>query len=329
MLHVHNIIDTDNHFVIDPITRTITTKADKLCIVQHDHDSERFTFQLPRYIEEHDMSLCDRIEIHYTNIIRNKKEQYDDVYIVPAEDCSFDHDTLFFSWLVSGNATRLVGSLKFSITFLCHDSDGMIIYEWGTALYENVQVLANNKNTDVVKERYPDLYNQLKQDILDSIPPCNGEVDVEEVEQIILEYFETNPLPEGEPGYSPTIKVSDTELGHNLIITDVNGTKTVKILDGTDGEDGVSPTVYTREIEGGYTITIIDANGPQTFNIMHGVDGTSEAIDYDHVTQIVDTYLEANPPVATITINGVSPDENGNINLDDIVGDVVNNTVDF
>ena len=169
MSHIHNIIDTDSHFVIDPITRAITTKSDKLVITQFDHDSERFTFQIPRYVEEHDMSLCDRIEIHYTNIIRTKKEQRDDVYIVT--DTSSDHDTVFFEWLVSRNATQLVGTLKFSISFICLDDEGNVIYEWGTDKFENVQVLEKINNTETVKEMYPDLYEQLKQEVLASSVP--------------------------------------------------------------------------------------------------------------------------------------------------------------
>ena len=192
MPHIHNIIDTDSHFYIDPVTRLVSTKADKLYVVQYDHDSERFTFQLPRYVEEHDMSLCHRIEVHYTNITRNKKEQNDDVYIVKNGDITHDYDTLFFSWLISGNATQLVGSLKFSISFICSDENGNIEYEWSTAVFENIQVLTKLENSQMVREKYPDLYQQLKQDILASIGSSGGGVDRDTVEQIIVEYLENN-----------------------------------------------------------------------------------------------------------------------------------------
>lgn len=250
MSHIHNIVDTDSHFYIDPITRVVSTKADKLYVVQYDHDSERFTFQMPRYVEEHDMSLRTRVEVHYTNITKNKKQQNDDVYIVKEDDCEFDHDTYFFSWLISSNATQLVGSLRFSLTFKCLDDDDTIVYQWSTAIFENIQVLTKLENAALVKAKYPDLYNQLKQEILDSIPSSGGDVDPEEVERIIAEYLAANPPAQGEPGtdgkdgedgYSPTIDVTKTEVGYNLTITDVNGTKTVEILNGTDGEDGYTP----------------------------------------------------------------------------------------
>ena len=309
MAHDHNIVDTDSHFYIDPVTRSITTKASKLCVVQYDHGSERFTFQIPRYIEEHDMSLCDRIEIHYTNIIRTKKSQNDDTYIVREEDVAFDRDTLYFSWLITGNATQLVGSLKFSVTFLCHDEAGYVIYEWGTSVFDSIQVLAKNRNTTVVIERYPDLYNQLKEDILNSIPTTDDAVTVEEVEQIILEYFETNPPTTGTDGYSPTIDVEATESGNNLIITDVNGTKTVEVLNGTDGEDGVSPTIVTEETDTGYNITITDVNGSQTFTINHGTGSASGGLTAEEVQQIVDERIEER--------------------IDEIVNETTNNAVDF
>lgn len=167
--HVHSIIDTDSNFYIDTVNKTVTTKSDKLYLVQYDHNSERFTFQVNRYIEEHDMTNCDRIEIHFTNITRNKKEQVDDVYYVKTEDRSHDNDTFFFSWLVSGNATQLVGSLKFSVSFICLDENGEIDYEWSTTTNDSVQVLTKLENAAIVREKYPDLYNQLKKDILDSI----------------------------------------------------------------------------------------------------------------------------------------------------------------
>ena len=194
MSHEHNIIDTDAHFRIDPVTRAILNKSDKTSVVQNDLDSERFTFQAPRYIEEHDMTLCDRVEVHFTNITRTKREQSSDVYIVKKEDITSDQDTIFFGWLVSRNATKLVGKLNFSVSFICTDDNGVVIYEWSTYTFESIQVLARLNNTETVVESYPDLYSQLKQDVLDSIPESDGEViDRETVTQIVDEYLEENP----------------------------------------------------------------------------------------------------------------------------------------
>ena len=43
---------------------------------------------------------------------------------------------------------------------------------------------------------------------------------------------------EGEDGFSPTISVSEVDGGHRLTIIDINGTKTVDVMDGKNGKDG-------------------------------------------------------------------------------------------
>lgn len=301
MSHIHNIVDTDSHFRINPITREVTTKADKLFVVQYDHNSERFTFQIPRYVEEHDMALCDRIEIHYSNIIRNKKQQNDDVYYVKDDDRQSDYDTMFFSWLISSNATQLVGSLKFSVTFVCLNDDGTVRYEWSTAMFENVQVLTKLENAALVRDKYPDLYTQLKQEIIDSIPSTGGEIDPKEIEKIVLEYLAANPpsVENAEDGYSPTIDVTKTEVGHNLVITDVNGIKTIEVLNGTNGEDGVSPTIEVSDIENGHLLTITDKTGIKTIEVLNGKDAVGGG-DPEDIKQMVDDFMEENSKNAVI-----------------------------
>ena len=212
MSHFHSVRDSDRHFAIDPATRSIKNHSDKIVLSQYDHDSERFTFEIPRYVEEHDMSLCDRIEVHYTNITRNKKQQCDDVYIV--SDVSCDNDTVFFSWLISSSATSLIGFLKFSVTFLCHDEDGKTVYNWGTDIYTDVSVIERLCNTSVVIENNPDLFNGLKQEILDSIGDTGESVSRDEIEQIIREYLAENP-PTGGAEVSDIQQVVDKYLDEN------------------------------------------------------------------------------------------------------------------
>ena len=281
MSHIHNIIDDDRHFVIDPITRQITNNSSKLVISQYDHDSERFTFEIPRYIEEHDMAECDRIEVHFTNITRTKKEQNDDTYIV--EDIRSDRNAVFFSWLVSRNATQLVGSLKFSVTFLCFDDDDNEVYNWGTDIFDSIQVIARLDNTVSVVESNPDLIESMKKEILESISSSGGGVDEAQVEKLIENYLTENPPARGDPGedgVSPTINVEEIEGGYRITIVDVNNTETFDILNGidgvagADGEDGVSPTISVEEIEGGNQLTITDVDGTRTVNILNGLDGT-------------------------------------------------------
>ena len=78
----HSVYDTDLHFCIDPITRSIKNQTPgKTKLIQYDHNSERFTFEIPRYVDGHDMSKCDKVEVHYINISAGKSQQSADVYL--------------------------------------------------------------------------------------------------------------------------------------------------------------------------------------------------------------------------------------------------------
>ncbi len=55
-----------------------------------------------------------------------------------------------------------------------------------------------------------------------------------------LPFFPTGSYIEnGKDGVSPTILVKDISGGHALTITDINGTKTINVLDGKEGPQGV------------------------------------------------------------------------------------------
>lgn len=143
MNHSHYLYDSDPHFKIDPISRKITNESsNKTTIIQHDHNSERFTFEVPRYIEGHDLSLCNVVEIHYVNIESNTKIIKAGVYSV--DDLRIkegDDDTVVCSWLVSNNATQLVGQLQFLVRFSCvSDTTGTVEYVWNTAVYNSINI---------------------------------------------------------------------------------------------------------------------------------------------------------------------------------------------
>ena len=88
---------------------------------------------------------------------------------------------------------------------------------------------------------------------------------------------------DGNDGVSPTVKVTNITGGHRIAITDVNGTKTVDVMDGQDGKDGqdgqdgkdgVSPVVSVSKIGKVTTITITDATGIHVATILDGADGS-------------------------------------------------------
>lgn len=79
-----------------------------------------------------------------------------------------------------------------------------------------------------------------------------------------------DPGDPGDDGFSPVVSVSSITGGHEVAVTDKNGTQTFDVMDGTDGQDGISPTITVTEISGGHEVEVVDAEGTQTFNVMDG-----------------------------------------------------------
>lgn len=290
MSHLHNVTDSDNKFIVDGISRTIkNASTSKTTVMQFDHNSEVFTFEVPRYIEGHDMMLCNRVEVHYLNIDTVTKEEHEGIYLVDDLTVSTDDENkLTCSWVISQNATSLVGSLNFLLRFICL-TDDVIDYVWNTAIHSGIYVSKGIYNSDIVAEQY-----------IDTIKAWENRLAV--VENSI-----------GSSGISPTIKVTAITGGNKVEITDANSTKVFNVmhgtngadgkdgtngLNGTNGVDGVSPTLSVAEIIGGHRVTITDVNGTQSFNVMDGVDGQDgqngadgSGVSEDRVLELINSQL--------------------------------------
>lgn len=167
MAHTHGVYDTDIHFLIDPITREIKNKSAKVTLIQYDHDSERFTFEIPRMVDGHDMSLCNKVQVHFINVENVTKNKHSDIYEVDDLQVSTeDENTLTFSWLISENATQYAGNLNFAIRFLCITEDGAINYAWSTAIFSGLAISAGIYNSDVIYEENFDILEQWKNNLL-------------------------------------------------------------------------------------------------------------------------------------------------------------------
>lgn len=162
MAHAHSIYDTDKRFSIDPVTREIVNESEKFVLSHHDHNSERFTFSVPKEVDGHDMSICNRVQIHYLNIETGKDGlTYEGLYEV--DDLQIDPDdseTVICSWLVSGNATQYEGSLLFAIHFACVADDGTVEYAWGTGPHSSVSIGKTIYNSEVIALEYADILEQ-------------------------------------------------------------------------------------------------------------------------------------------------------------------------
>ena len=168
MEHNHVVYDSDVHFLIDPTTRKIRTETSrKTTVIQFDHNSERFTFDIPRYIEGHDMSKCNKVEVHYLNVDAKTKEEKRGVYV--SDDLAIsetDSSVVSCSWLISSNATQLVGSLNFIVRFCCVEG-GVVTYAWNTAV-ASVAVSAGIDGGDFVAAEYADVLETWKAELFNA-----------------------------------------------------------------------------------------------------------------------------------------------------------------
>lgn len=155
MAHKHSVYDTDLHFKIDNVTRNITSESGKVILMQNDHNSERFTFEIPRMVDGHDMSVCNLVEVHYINTdSANKRNQMKDVYpITDLQISPYSDDVVIGSWLISQNATMYAGTLHFLIRYACIADDNTTIdYQWFTNIYSVITIAKGIYNTDVVTD---------------------------------------------------------------------------------------------------------------------------------------------------------------------------------
>ncbi len=163
MSHTDKIKDADAFFEVNPITRQIINKTPtKVVLMQNDHNSERFTFRLPRFIEGHDMAESATARLEYKN------EAVGTVGLYEMRDLAIDpenEENVICSWLISRNATANAGAISFSIEFECYEND-KLVYSWHTMPHKGISVGATFSGTEEIEEHYPDILAQIKEDIL-------------------------------------------------------------------------------------------------------------------------------------------------------------------
>ena len=162
MAHVHNVVDSDAHFIIDPATRAIKKEESaKTSLIVGDHNSERFSFELPRYIEGHDMSLCNVVRVHYMNTSSTRTDlQSTGVYEVDDFGVMSTDDTkMGLSWLISNNATKHVGKLAFTVQFACM-TGYRVEYSWQSGVYSSISISDGINGSEIVFDEYADILQQ-------------------------------------------------------------------------------------------------------------------------------------------------------------------------
>ena len=161
MAHLHPVYDTDPHFIINSTSRVITySSKEKLILVQGDHNSQRYTFEIPRYIDGHDMAKCDRVQIHYTNIdsATGRNRSYG-ISIIDDLQLSYSK-----TWVIKSDAAG-----EFATTQIAFTSKGQKFTSIGTnrdygpivLYYDNTEIAGYEPGTETRYEFNDEAYRKL------------------------------------------------------------------------------------------------------------------------------------------------------------------------
>ena len=165
MEHLHAVTDRDSRFIIDPNTGEIQNLSGKESVRQFSHNSERFTFELPRYIEGHDMTQCNVVEVQFCN--KDEKGAQERTGIYPVKDlqavtpeAAGEEETVVCSWLIRRDSTKLAGGLEFQLRFACVE-DGEITYDWPSDVFTGLKVTRSINASGQMAEDNADIIMQL------------------------------------------------------------------------------------------------------------------------------------------------------------------------
>lgn len=181
----HPVYDTDKHFTIDLTTSALISQMSKISLVKGSHNAERFTFDFPRTVEGHDLTLCNTAEVHFLNIDAVTKETSIGTYKV--EDIqAIDDEQIVFSWLIDGRATKYGGSLRFSIHFKCME-EGKLTYRYPTAVYSGILISDGIDHGEEIVEEYNDIVTSWMNDIEQSVKETIRDVVDESIGDTVTE----------------------------------------------------------------------------------------------------------------------------------------------
>lgn len=167
MEHIHGSYESTNRFRINPFSRQIINESEMdIVITQYDHNSERFIFELPKVVEEHDMTQCSAIRIHYINAGSNNKFNKGIYEVTDLKISEENEDNVTFSWLLSKGSTSLDGVLSFAIQFIC-TTDGEVNYSWSTLPFKQIKIPETYDNSeDIIEEDYSDILERWMEELL-------------------------------------------------------------------------------------------------------------------------------------------------------------------
>ena len=140
MANHSNVKDTGAFFTIVPETREVKVPSThKVIGVVGDHLAEQLTFEIPKYIDGHDIAGCARRYVEWENV---KDEIGSDQLVELTEPPEGAKDgMLYFTWTIRDRLAAAKGLVQFSIHFEDVDTNGLRLYHWGTTACKNCEIL--------------------------------------------------------------------------------------------------------------------------------------------------------------------------------------------
>ena len=221
------------------------------------------------------------------------------------------HKEFYYSGSNSGVAQTIwaVSTADANCTYTTENTQGQVVndarYSFGKLKYFTNKIY-DSKTYDFIGDVSQEFTNNILNNYL-----CTNTVTIRvPVNYTLAEWGEKLDNSQGVDGVSPTVSITETGNGHTVSITDVNGTQSFDVTNGTNGTDGtngtngVSPTVTVTKEGKVATITCTDVNGTTTATISDGADGqggsgggSSSGITYAYDTEIAtgETYFDGRP----------------------------------
>lgn len=261
MAHIHGVYDTDTHFSIDPLTRQLKYESEKLPgIVQYDHNSQVLTFEVPRHtLDGHDMSLCNKVRVHYINIDTITKEKRTGLYDVKdLQVAADDENVVLCSWPISRNATQMVGNLAFALRLACTEN-GEEVYGLSTVRYDKLTVSGGVHNDEAIVEEYADILDDWEARI--QALEQGGATD-EQIAAAVEAYMAENPVGGGTvktvngvaPDENGNVQITMPDSGGNVDLTGY-----MKLPTNEDGTPDYGTVGYYAVSDGNGGITWVAA----------------------------------------------------------------------
>lgn len=141
MAIIHDgVLDEGAKLQIVPNTRQITVPSSVSIVgTEGEHRSEQLTFQCPKIIDGHDVSVCASHYISWTNAAGGSgKYKIKEIWV--------EDDTMYFRWTIKRKITEVAGGIVFAVHFVDYGENGEVIYRRSTTNCTALRVLPTTHN---------------------------------------------------------------------------------------------------------------------------------------------------------------------------------------